>query len=194
VNHVKAIKDSARQGMSASEIARKIYLTYPTSAFVGQEEVQYEILNAVAIQFSVPIAAVQVAGSAKVGRSFHKDKEFVHGQSDLDIAIIDERLYLKYMGFVFTASRGYNDGTVFPRKKGISSLQEYLSYLSKGIFRPDLMPYGPERAAWVSFFGNLTDNYRSLFSSISGFVYASELFFASKQRSAIKTCLSPEVL
>lgn len=37
----------------------QVFLTYPTKAFVGHEERQYEILNDVADFFIVPITSIQ---------------------------------------------------------------------------------------------------------------------------------------
>jgi hypothetical protein len=64
--------------------------------------------------------------------------------------------------------------------------EEYIQYLARGIFRPDLMPAGPDRAAWHNFFGKLSDKHSDVFKSISASVYLSQAVFEQKQRSAIK--------
>ncbi len=107
MNHRNAIQKSFIERKSHNEIARKIYLSYPTSALVGHEEKQFEIANEISNNFSVPIMAVQLSGSAKTGYSFHTGKEFSSENSDLDIAIIDPGLYQRYMEIVFIITEGY---------------------------------------------------------------------------------------
>lgn len=186
MNHLEAINAGAAAGQNYVDIARKIFLVYPTKVFVGNEEQQYVITNEIARQFDVPITSIQVAGSGKTGRSFFQQRDFVPGESDLDIAIIDARLFSKYMEIVYAETRGYTVKTGFRIRNGISTFDEYLAYLTKGIFRPDLMPAGKEKASITNFFGLLSRSHTDLFKDINAAIYLSELFFESKQRSAIK--------
>lgn len=186
MNHLEAIIASAGAGQAYAEIARKIFLVYPTKVFIGNEEQQYAISNGIAQQFDVPITSIQVAGSAKTGRSFFQQRDFIPGTSDLDIAIIDTRLFLKYMEIVYSETRGYTDKTKFSIRANRSTFEEYITYLTKGIFRPDLMPAGQEKAKINDYFGLLSRNHTNLFKNINAAIYLSESFFESKQRSAIK--------
>lgn len=186
MNHIEAIDAGLLVSKSYDEITRKVFLTYPTKAFVGAEEREFEILNAVSIYCEVPITCVQVVGSAKIGSSIHKNTKFTPGQSDLDLAIINDQLYLKFLEVGVRASRGYADGTVFQKKDGSSTRLEYLRYLGLGIFRPDLMPTGPEKAEWANFFGRLTDKHLDLFKKITCSVYLSQGCFEHKLKSVIK--------
>ncbi|MXN30015.1 hypothetical protein [Delftia sp. CH05] len=194
MEHLKAIDIGLSSGRNHNEIARKIFLTYPTKAFVGEEELQFEILNEVSEHFEIAITCIHVAGSAKLGHSIHKNRSFTRGTSDLDLAIIDSHLFAKYVEIGLNTSKGYSDGTKFPVRQDKSRKDEYLQYLSRGIFRPDLMPTGTHKAAWLNFFGRLSDKHSSFFGSISGAIYLSQGCFESKQRTAIKARLSMEVL
>lgn len=189
MNHIEAINAAAEAGLTHGEIARKIFLVYPTKVFIGNEEQQYAISNEIARHFDVPITSVQVAGSAKTGRSFFQQRDFIPGSSDLDIAIIDSRLFCKYMEIVFTETKGYTDKTGFSVRHKRPTFDEYMAYIAKGIFRPDLMPAGEEKAKINNFFGLLSRNHTSLFRDINAAIYLSESFFESKQRSAIKNHL-----
>jgi hypothetical protein len=131
--------------------------------------------------------SVQVAGSAKLGKSFHKNTDFKKGESDLDIAVIDADLFIRFIEVVSKVSKGYSDRSKFPLKNGTSRFDEYISYISKGIFRPDLMPSCGERADWNKFFGKLSGDNTDLFKNINAGIYASQYFFESKQRSCIAT-------
>jgi len=185
IDHLKIIDDGIDNHLPYNEIARKVFLGYPTFVFQGEEERQYEILNKISIYLGVSYTSIQVAGSAKAGKSFHKNKDFTPGKSDLDIAIVDSDLFAKYMELVFKITKGYQERTGFPIKDGISRFKEYREYLSKGIFRPDLMPPCLERAEWRKFFGKLSERHTDLFKSINAGIYASQCFFEFKQRACI---------
>lgn len=186
MDHFESIEIGLNEKKAYNEIARKVFLTYPTKALIGKEEKEYSILNEISIHFSIPIMSVQVAGSAKIGKSVHKQTDFAPGNSDLDIAIIDSHLFQKYMEIVFSETKEYSDRTNFPRKNGQSKADEYLAYITKGIFRPDLMPFCTARSEWNKFFGNLSKKHGDLFKSINAGIYFSQLFFEGKQLSAIK--------
>ncbi len=185
IDHLKIIDDGLDSSLPYNEIARKVFLAYPTYAFLGEEERQYEILNEISMYFGVSYTSIQVAGSAKAGKSFYKNKEFTPGESDLDMAIIDQDLFSKYMRLVFKITKGYKDRTGFPITNGLSRFKEYREYISKGIFRPDLMPACTERAEWRIFFEKLSGNHTDLFKSINAGIYASQCFFEFKQKACI---------
>lgn len=184
-------KEAIELGLAASashvDIARKVYLTYPTSVFVGNEELQFEIFNKISQFFNIPITSVQVVGSAKTGHSYYKNQGFIKGVSDLDIAIVDSSLFVQYVDKVFQITKGFSDRTAFQRfQDGSSSFHSYKEYLSKGIFRPDLMPSGVLKGEWRSFFGKLSSQYSETFKSINAGIYLSQTFFEQKQKQSIK--------
>lgn len=185
MTYLESIDEGLKIKTPHNEIVRKIYLTYPTSALIGNEERQYSILNEISEYFNVPIMNIQVAGSAKTGYSFHKRKYFDNITSDLDVAIIDPNLFTTYTGWVFKATNGYSNRADFPLIDGISSYSQYLSCVSKGIFRPDLMPTGKKRLNWLKFFGQLSTKNKDLFKSINAGIYLSQTFFEFKQVSNI---------
>jgi hypothetical protein len=185
MNHIDSIEKSLKDRLSHTEIVRKIYLTYPTSALVEKEEKQYEILNEISQHFIIPINHVQVCGSSKVGQSFHKTSTFTPKVSDLDVAIIDPNLFLKYSELVFDITKGFQDNTKFTTSKG-NNYSSYTEYISRGIFRPDFMPSCPERANWFSFFNKLSLKHNDYFKSINAGIYSSQLFFEYKQSSNIR--------
>lgn len=194
MDHIEAIDAGLAANRPHNEIARKVFLTYPTKAFIGDEERQFEILNNVSEHFQIPITCIHTVGSAKLGHSLHKNTAFTLNQSDLDLAIIDSPLFAKYLQIGLKLSKGYTDRTCFSTRHGISVEAEYLHYLARGIFRPDLMPVGVEKAAWGNFFGKLSSRHIGVFSSITATIYLSQGCFESKQRSAIKARTAKEVI
>ena len=191
INHVEVIDAGIAAKRPYTEVVRKVFLTYPTHAFIGEEESQYKILNEVALFFDVQITSVQVTGSAKVGQSTFKKTSFVPGVSDLDLSVIDTYLFSRYQGIVLNITDGYKDLSKF---KESNYLRQYQKYLAKGIFRPDLMPSCTQRADWFSFFGNLEVKHRQLFKSISANVCLSQCAFEWKQQSAIRNRAESEVV
>lgn len=186
MTHLQSMDEGLKEKRPYTEIVRKIYLTYPTIAFVGYEERQFKILNEISEYFNIPIMNIQVAGSAKTGYSFHKKTTFNSITSDLDVAIIDQNLFLTYTEWVFKNTKGFKDRTDFPIKDGMSTYCQYIDCISKGIFRPDLMPSGGKRLNWIKFFGQLSSKNKDLFKSINAGVYISQTFFEFKQVSNIK--------
>lgn len=188
--HLESIQKGIDEKRPHNEIIRKVYLTYPTMALMGDEERQFIILNEISEHFKIPINNIQVAGSAKTGMSFHKNQTFIPAISDLDIAIIDQDLFRFYTEHIFKITNGYNDRTKFPIRDSRSTFNEYTFYLSKGIFRPDLMPSCKKRANWFEFFGKLSTRHKDLFKSINAGIYISQVFFEHKQCSIINDYLS----
>lgn len=188
MDYNNAILIGFKNGSPYNEIARKIYLGYPTCAFIGNEEREFDILNKIATYFKVSYNTVQVVGSAKVGFSCHKDNIFNSETSDLDIAIIDKDLFLYYVEHSFEITRGYRDLNKFPtNEQGHLLYEEYIKYIAKGIFRPDLMPSGDKKAEWRSFFTKLSTENNDLFKSINSGIYSTTYFFENKQRSNISS-------
>lgn len=188
--HLESIQKGIDENRPHNEIIRKVYLTYPTMALIGDEERQFKILNEISEYFNIPINNIQVAGSAKTGMSFHKNKAFTPTISDLDIAIINTDLFRFYTEYIFKMTNGYNDRTAFPFRNGRSTFTEYTTYLSKGIFRPDLMPSCIKRANWFEFFGRLSTEHKDLFKNINAGIYISQIFFEHKQCSIINDYIS----
>jgi hypothetical protein len=138
--HNKGIIKGFEQGLRNEIISRKIYLVYPTFAFLGDNDLEFELLNSISTEFKVPIASVQIVGSSKTGYSYFKNTPFKLGESDLDVAIVDPILFQKYCEIVMRETDGFRNQAKFIRTEESNDYQSYKEYLSKGIFRPDFMP------------------------------------------------------
>lgn len=185
MTHLESIDEGLQANLPHNEIVRKVYLSYPTSVLVGNEERQYKIFNEISEYFNVPIMNIQVVGSSKTGYSFHKKTPFNPVTSDLDIAIIDQNLFQNYTEWVFKSTSGFTDRTGFTSYDGKSNYSQYTNCVAKGIFRPDLMPTGKKRLNWLKFFGQLSSQNKDLFKSINAGIYLSQTFFEFKQTSNI---------
>ncbi len=184
--HTKGIKTGKRKNLKSNVIARKLYLCYPTHAFMGDEksyDMQFDIYNEISEYFNISINSIKAAGSGQTGHSFYKNTDFNPGKSDLDIAIIDLNLFNRYIEIVYKNTNGLRDRSKF---KDDGTYKQYCSYLAKGIFRPDLMPYCKERREWFAFFNKLSERYFELFKDINAGIYASQQFFEFKQAESLE--------
>jgi hypothetical protein len=173
--------------LNAEAVAQKIYLSYPTQIFIGAEDQEFELRERIATFFHVPITSIAIVGSAKLGMSPYKRQNFDPTRSDIDIAVISGNLFTKYVEICLKVSNGY-DATKFPtdRRDGKSVKNKYMYYLSRGIFRPDLMPHCEERQSLWSFFNKISQDYKRLAKKVSTGVYLSEAIFLEKQKDIVQ--------
>lgn len=184
IDYVEAIRLS-RKALPNDRVAQKIFLSYPTFAFSGNEDLAYQLTSEVADFFNISISSVSVAGSGKTGFSFHKESTFSIKNSDLDLAIIDPTTFLSHLERALRDSEGYQL-TKFTTKNGRSTRNDFMSYLAKGMFRPDLMPIGEERQKLINFKNKLSRNYKLIAADISIALYATEKAFLHKQSRSIE--------
>jgi hypothetical protein len=187
----KKLLDSKIAAMLASNatpaaVARRLYLYDFASVFGGKEARGFAIADAVCAHFNVPFTSVKITGSAQTGYSYFKSRDFIPGDSDLDIAIIDAVLFKEWSEKTYWLTQAYTDFSNFPRKEGVSVAQDFRNYLSAGYFRPDLMPTSAAKLDWLRFFNKLSNDYTDLFKNINAGVYLSEGFFEIKNSSLVR--------
>ena len=167
------------------EIARKIFLSYSTEIFKGNEDKEFYIKNNIAKRFSIPFSSIQIVGSSKTGISFFKDKKFEPGVSDLDIAIISAPLFIKFTEQVHLLTNSYSNLTIFSVYNGLSNAVRFKSGIVNGIVNPFIMPNCELKTQWLDFFNSLSNNHFDLFKGINGGIYLSEYYFETKQEECI---------
>lgn len=185
------LTDNKLRSTPTGEMARKLYLSYPTCVFVENPEIEYAVRDAASRLFSVPLAAIQVTGSAKTGFSLIKETDFDPVKSDLDLAIVDQRFFSYLWEESYIASNGFSaDRFDDPlndqgeRHVGGGRLR-FLKYVQRGIISPYFMPSSPLRASLIRDASRLGKDYQKFFKKITVFFYASEFFFHSKQEDSI---------
>jgi hypothetical protein len=191
-SHRKNLAENRTSRTTSREMARKLYLSYPTCVLAEDPETEYSIRNRFALLYNIPLASVQIIGSAKTGFSLIKNSEFQPQTSDLDVAIIDPRIFQQFWEDAYETSRGF-EATRFqdPLKDGAllvgGGQKRFIAYLQRGIIAPDFLPSGNLRQRLIADSERISSNYRAYFGKISAFFYASEIFFQSKQQDAIET-------
>ena len=163
-------------------ISRKLYLSYPSAVFQDRFELEFDIKNKISIKFDIPFTSVQIVGSAKTGYSYWNDRNFEEKKSDLDIAVIDSRLFTRMLDYAYYLTDGYTDNSSFFDKEHELSFIDQIKY---GFINPYFLPKGGLRTEWLNFYRGLSTNYFYLFKNINGGVYASECLFEMKQSIAL---------
>lgn len=190
-DHRQNLKQNKQDRTSPREMARKLYLSYPTCALSDDPETEYAIRNRFATLYSVPLSGVQIIGSAKTGFSLIKKSAFTPKTSDLDVAIIDGRLFHQFWEDAYETSHGFEASRFqdpFHNGKNLigEGQRRFLSYLQRGIIAPDYLPPGHLRQRLIADANRISSSHKLHFAKISAFIYASELFFQSKQLDAIE--------
>lgn len=160
--------------VSPRVIARRLVFYDFTPIFSADEDRGFLILNEVSTHFGVPFSAVRVVGSAQFGYSYFKGRDFTPKVSDLDLAIISPTLFQKYIELCYWITERYRNQVKFPRKRGVSTADEFRQNLSEGYFRPDLMPQSEHKDKWFAFFDQLTNKHVDLFDNINAGIFLSD--------------------
>lgn len=181
----EAIKSSA----NLDKLVTQYYLVNPTASFQSRLEKAHEILHAVSKQFLIPISHIKVTGSAHLGYSFVKKREFIEKQSDLDLAIIDMQFYNFFFEKNLEETRQYSRrdkfGYSFIGGQRVYNLDMYKEWLAKGIIHEKYLPTTDYANSFKIFFNELSVNHSDTFKSISACIYSSEHTFKLKQISSI---------
>ena len=183
---IQGIKSSLVNDDESITIAKKIYLSYSTEIFKDDQDKEFYLKNKIATKFNVPFSCIAISGSSKTGMSFFKDKLFEPGKSDLDIAIINQPLFLKFTEKANEITNGYTDLTPFSIYRGKPTTGQFKWNLTQGYINHFFMPKCSLRNNCLDFFNKLSNEYFELFNQISGCFYASEYFFQFKQVSSIE--------
>ncbi|GAK26234.1 hypothetical protein HL670_03069 [Serratia plymuthica] len=200
MERVDIIKNCISSGRKHEDIIGQVYLSMPTFAFEKSYEKQYNIMKMISEKLNVPYFNIQVTGSAKIGVSLHKKKSFSAASSDLDVAIIDQNLFIKISEAIFKETSGLTRRDLFEKYKDsrtgneVDKHSEYKRNLLKGIILDNCMPSGVTKREWVKLFEELSKDYRKDFKSISGAIYLSQYYFINKQKSIIQHVNGFEVI
>jgi len=178
----EAMRQSVSSGMASDVVAMRLLILSPTVAFDGLEEREFEIIERISQFFGVSIRSVHACGSAKLGFSPRRGSEFVFGESDFDVSIIDPDCFTWYVGEVIRETRQYQDRSSF---ESTARYKSFVEYLAKGMFRPDFMPNIPAKMKWMQFFDEISRLNQDLFQKVTATIYLSDSAFGIKQAKSI---------
>lgn len=170
---------------SRIERVQRLYLSDASPALSSIPEIEFRVRKEVSQFFGIPLRKVAFAGSAQLGVSVHKGRCFLPGESDLDIACIDEALFGRAWMDVIDATRAFTDESAFARGgEAVARFKDQL--LRRAMIRVAAMPRSDLAEAWREFEDSLTLRYSATFKRVSVAIYANEQAFCWKQDSAIQ--------
>lgn len=169
--------------------SRRLFLEERAAALMALRDVEYAIKERVAAYFDIKYAEVAFAGSAQVGFSPHKNRLFIPGNSDLDVACVSANLFQKGWSDTVSATRAFTDLTAFSGMSGDEIERFKEGILRRGMIRVEIMPRSKISLEWKDFESLLTRSYPAIFRSVSVAIYLNEYAFCWKQDSAIAAIL-----
>lgn len=139
--------------------------------FRDNEDEFIELKNDIAKNFNVDSADIYMVGSAKFGFSLNPTKKYRDWteDSDIDIAIIDSKLFDKYWHSLYCGSMDLTDRTEEEDQK----YHIFLEYFFRGWLRPDYLPK-IEKKSWFDFFQSLHSKYKY---HVAAGIYREKEFF-----------------
>jgi predicted nucleotidyltransferase len=144
---------------SLLDFCRKTILHGTPYIFLNRESDFYEFRKRIAVKFNIYFKDVYITGSAKLGFSPFKRKEFSY-DSDVDVAIISTSLFKKMMNEIWRFQMELRNNRKVVTIRELELYQKFLEYTAMGWIRPDKLP--------VSFnLDILKDDWFDFFKSIS---------------------------
>lgn len=143
------------------DYCRKYVLHGTPYIFLDREDDYYEFRKRIANKFNVAFNEVFITGSAKMGFSPFKEKQFDY-ESDIDVAIVSSRLYEE----ILESIRRYQMNKRQYREKLSSNevklYHDFLEYIAIGWIRPDKLPLSFQikdfKDDWFDFFKSISYN------------------------------------
>lgn len=127
--------------------------------FGGNEDAYYMFRKRIADKFEINFHEVYITGSAKLGFSPHKRKEFDF-DSDIDVALISSSLYDRILDFIHEYQMELRGNRLAVSFDEISKYHKFLEYGAIGWMRPDLLPTsfrGTQlKTEWFEFFKSIS--------------------------------------
>lgn len=148
------------------------------------DDAYFDLREAVSSEFKVHPSCVYVVGSSKLGFSIAPEKRYraFGEQSDIDLAIVSDKLFDKFWQYVFD----YNQiQPSWPERS------QFLKYFFRGWIRPDKLPSSPAFVAqsdWFEFFDSLTNSGKYGPFKLRAGLYRSWTFLESYQMKCVEQC------
>lgn len=157
-NFFRSIKEITTDDL-LMDFCRKRVLHGTPKIFEGQEDNFYEFRKKIAEKFNVEFHEVFITGSAKLGFSPYKQREFSL-DSDIDVAIVSTSLYDLIMESIHFYQMQLRESRKAVSEKEIKQYHKFLEYGAIGWMRPDLLPISFRveslKNDWFEFFNSIS--------------------------------------
>ncbi|BBM13547.1 hypothetical protein ABVF54_05715 [Enterococcus mundtii] len=171
---------------STDEFIQKLFFLYPSLKV--NVDLLHKITSQISITLNIPYHDIKVIGSSHTGFSFiDKDKKGTvkfydsTAPSDIDIAIINDSIFIDILEKTVIRTENYSDNTAF---KNAHLSQYFKKNIPSGFIRPDSIGCEVTREKWVRFFSDLSSEHDL---KISGAIYLNETFFIKRLKKQIET-------
>lgn len=142
------------------DFCRRTVLHGTPKVFEGREDDFYAFRKRIAEKFNVSFHEVFVVGSAKLGFSPFKKKEFDYN-SDIDVAIISTRLFDMFMESIYGYQMSLRQSRKSVTENELSMYHKFLEYIAIGWLRPDKLPISfsikSTKTDWFEFFSSISN-------------------------------------
>lgn len=141
------------------DFARKYIIHGTPYVFEEREDDFFEFRNRIGKHFMIDYYQIYIVGSAKLGFSYLKGTDFSY-ESDIDVAIISEELYDRYLKFIRKFQYDLERSKERLVEQEYKNYIKFLKYMAKGWMRPDLLPSSIEglniKNEWFDFFKGIS--------------------------------------
>lgn len=137
------------------DFCRKRILHGTPFVFSNRDDDFYIFRKRIAEKFKIPFHEVFITGSAKLGFSPFKKKDF-DLNSDIDVALISPMLFDRIMVGISKYQMKFRRNRSVVRETELVMYHEFLEYVALGWIRPDKLPVSFQMGAfkrdWFDFF------------------------------------------
>jgi len=143
------------------DYCRKYVLHGTPYIFINREDEYYDFRKRIATNFNISFNEVFITGSAKLGFSPLKEKQFDY-ESDIDVAIVSNFLYEEIMESIRCYQMELRKSRRSITTKEIDMYHSFLEYVAIGWIRPDKLPLSFKiqdmKNNWFDFFQSISYN------------------------------------
>lgn len=178
LTNTEHIKNDINKKVEIFKITEKFYNIAKSEVFKDNLDLEYEIKKQISEKFSISLSSIKIVGSAHIGTSPFKSKEFEIGNSDLDVSLVDERLFYYFLHEVILITNNYSVQTFF---KDNNAPKNFRYKVSRGILDFTFLKNIDKIDEFNKFFLHLSNNYFDWFKEINARIYLSETCMTLKQ-------------
>lgn len=124
--------------------------------FESEEDKFFELKEDIAQYFDINQTQIYIVGSAKFGFSISPQKKYrpFNDESDIDVAVIDEKVFNNYWKELYE----FNINLISRTEEEQEIYEEFLDYFFRGWLRPDKFPL-KQKKDWFEYFKKLNGKY-----------------------------------
>jgi len=142
------------------DFCRKYILHGTPYVFDSKDEDFYEFRKRIGTRLRIPFYEVYITGSAKLGFSPFKRKDF-DLDSDIDVALVSPKLFESVMIDIAAYQEQFRKNRAVVRSRELKMYHEFLEYIALGWIRPDKLPVsfqmGAIKDGWFDFFRSISN-------------------------------------